>query len=40
MAHTVENPAKKDVPFGMDEKGNEVIKKVGKPKKFDFSPKY
>jgi len=35
----IPNPAKKDVPFGMDEKGNEVIKKVGKPKKFDFAAK-
>lgn len=35
----IPNPAKKDVHFGMDEKGNEVVKKVGKPKKFDFTPK-
>ena len=35
----IPNPAKKDVHFGMDEKGNEVAKKVGKPRKFDFTPK-
>lgn len=35
----IPNPAKKDVQFGMDEKGNEVVKKVGKPKAFDFTPK-
>jgi len=35
----IPNPAKKDVKFGKDERGNEVIRKYGKPTKFDFEPK-
>jgi seryl-tRNA synthetase len=34
----IPNPAKKDVHFGMDDRGNEVIRKNGKPTKFDFPP--
>jgi len=35
----IPNPAKKDVKTGKNDLENEVIRKVGKPKKFDFTPK-
>lgn len=36
---TIPNLAKDDVKIGKDESENEVIRKYGKPKKFDFKPK-
>lgn len=36
---TIPNLTKDDVKIGKDESENEVIKKYGKPKKFDFKPK-
>jgi seryl-tRNA synthetase len=36
---TIPNPSKSDVKVGKDESENEVIKKVGTPKKFDFKVK-
>jgi seryl-tRNA synthetase len=36
---TIPNLAKNDVKVGKDESENEVIRKYGKPKKFDFKPK-
>ena len=35
----VPNPIKPDVKVGKDESENEVIKTVGQPRKFDFTPK-
>src|SRR3972149_8172656 len=35
----VPNPAKDDVKVGKDDSENEVLRKIGKPRKFDFSPK-
>ncbi|HZJ18608.1 MAG TPA: serine--tRNA ligase [Patescibacteria group bacterium] len=35
----IPNPAKKDVKKGKNDTENEVIRKVGKPKEFDFTPK-
>ena len=35
----IPNPAKPDVKVGKDDAGNEVIKKVGEPTKFKFTPK-
>lgn len=35
----VPNPPAEDVPYGENEEGNVVIRKVGEPKKFDFTPK-
>ncbi|HSD98383.1 MAG TPA: serine--tRNA ligase [Patescibacteria group bacterium] len=35
----IPNPIKPDVKVGKDESENEVLKTVGKPKKFDFTPK-
>jgi len=36
---TVPNVPTQDVPIGSDESGNNVIKTVGEPPKFDFEPK-
>jgi seryl-tRNA synthetase len=36
---TIPNLAKDDVKVGKDESENEVIRKYGKPRKFDFKPK-
>ncbi|MBA3724146.1 MAG: serine--tRNA ligase [Candidatus Levybacteria bacterium] len=36
---TIPNPSKPDVKIGKDDSENEVIKKVGEPKKFAFTPK-
>lgn len=33
------NPPAEDVPVGKDESGNQVVKKVGEPRQFDFTPK-
>ena len=38
MYHIPNVPAK-EVPIGKDESGNVVIRQVGKPKEFDFTPK-
>ncbi len=35
----IPNPAKPDVKIGKDDSENEVIRKWGEPKKFDFTPK-
>ena len=35
----IPNPPKSDVKVGKDESENEIIKKVGTPKKFSFTPK-
>ncbi|PIR80207.1 MAG: serine--tRNA ligase [Candidatus Levybacteria bacterium CG10_big_fil_rev_8_21_14_0_10_35_13] len=35
----VPNPAKDDVKVGRDERDNEVLRKVGKPARFSFTPK-
>jgi seryl-tRNA synthetase len=35
----VPNPPAFDVPVGVDESGNKVVKKVGEPPKFNFEPK-
>jgi len=35
----IPNPAKEDVKVGKNETENEVIRKVGTPRKFDFTPK-
>lgn len=35
----IPNPAKKDVKKGKNDTENEIIRKVGNPKKFDFTPK-
>lgn len=35
----IPNPIKPDVKVGKDESENEVLKKVGEPRKFDFTPK-
>jgi len=35
----IPNPAKDDVKFGKDDSENEVLRKVGDPTKFDFTPK-
>ncbi|MBI3984826.1 MAG: serine--tRNA ligase [Candidatus Levybacteria bacterium] len=35
----VPNPAKDDVKVGKNEEDNEVLRKVGEPTKFDFTPK-
>ncbi|HXS14952.1 MAG TPA: serine--tRNA ligase [Candidatus Saccharimonadales bacterium] len=37
--YKIPNPVKKDVKIAPDESGNEVIKKVGEIRKFDFTPK-
>jgi seryl-tRNA synthetase len=37
--YKIPNPIKKDVKIAPDESGNEVIKKVGEIKKFDFTPR-
>jgi len=36
---TIPNPAKPDVKVGKDESENEVLKKIGEPTKFKFTPK-
>ncbi|MFH1186758.1 MAG: serine--tRNA ligase [Candidatus Levyibacteriota bacterium] len=36
---TIPNPAKKDVKVGKNDTENELVRKVGKPKKFSFTPK-
>lgn len=36
---TIPNPPLDDVPDGPDESANQVVKKVGKPREFDFTPK-
>ena len=35
----IPNPAKKDVKAGKNDTENEILRKVGTPKKFDFTPK-
>jgi len=35
----IPNPAKPDVKVGKDDSENEVLRKVGEPKKFNFTPK-
>lgn len=35
----IPNPAKPDVKIGKDETGNEIVRKSGEPKKFDFTPR-
>lgn len=35
----IPNPAKEDVKAGKDDSENEVLRKVGEPRKFDFAPK-
>ena len=35
----IPNPAKKDVKKGKNDTENEVVRKVGEPRKFDFTPK-
>lgn len=35
----IPNPPKEDVKTGKDESENEIVKKWGEPRKFDFSPK-
>lgn len=37
--YKIPNPVKPDVKIGKDESENEVIKTVGTPKKFDFTPR-
>lgn len=37
--YKIPNPTKPDVKIAKDESGNEVIKKVGTPKEFSFTPK-
>lgn len=37
--YKIPNPIKPDVKIAKDESGNEIIKTVGAPKKFDFTPK-
>lgn len=37
--YKIPNPIKDDVPVGKDESENEVIKTVGTPKKFNFTPR-
>lgn len=37
--YKIPNPIKPDVKIAPDESGNEVIKKVGDPRKFNFTPK-
>jgi len=39
ILHQIPNPAADDVKIGKDDSENEVLRKVGKPKKFDFTPK-
>ncbi|MCL4354269.1 serine--tRNA ligase [Patescibacteria group bacterium] len=35
----IPNPAKKDVKLGKNDTENEILRKVGTPRKFDFTPK-
>ncbi len=37
--YKIPNPIKPDVKIGKDESENEVLRKVGKPRKFDFTPR-
>lgn len=39
LLYQVPNPPAEDVPVGPDETGNQVVKKVGSPTTFDFTPK-
>ena len=39
MLAVIPNLPRDDVPFGTDEHGNNEVRKVGTPKKFDFKPK-
>lgn len=36
LLNKIPNPIKDDVPIAADESGNEVIRKVGEPRKYDF----
>lgn len=36
---SIPNPSKPDVKVGKDDSENEVLRKVGEPRKFDFTPK-
>jgi seryl-tRNA synthetase len=36
---SIPNPSKSDVKIGKDDSENEVLRKVGEPRKFDFTPK-